>query len=64
MLAHLIGSLRTAVGAGASRAALELHLDGSEALMENHFRYEEQELLQVLETLALAATTTEALGPL
>ncbi len=64
MLAHLIGGLQAAARAGASRPLLDQHLDGIEALMENHFRYEERELLQVLETLRLAARTSEALGPL
>jgi len=64
MLAHLIGGLRAAAGSGASRAELDRHLDGIEAVMETHFRYEERQLLTVLEALALDATSREALGPL
>ena len=46
------------------RAALLRHLDGVEAVMESHFRYEERQLLTVLESLDLAAETSEVLGPL
>jgi hypothetical protein len=44
--------------------ALERHLGGVAALMENHFRYEERHLLTVLETLDLDADPRDALGPL
>ena len=32
--------------------------------MENHFRYEERQLLTVLESLELDAEASEVLGPL
>jgi hypothetical protein len=63
MIAHLVSELRTAVAADASPAELERHLDGVAAIMENHFRYEEDTLLPVLETLALDADPGRVLGP-
>lgn len=64
MLAHLLGGLAAAVESEAPRDELDRHLDGVAALMENHFRYEERQLLTVLDTLSLTATVTQALGPL
>ncbi|GIG41704.1 hemerythrin domain-containing protein [Cellulomonas phragmiteti] len=69
MLSHLLGELQRAVDAGQAagahdRAALQRHLDGIEAVMETHFRYEEKRLLPVLAGLALDATPRDALGPL
>jgi hypothetical protein len=43
---------------------LDRHLEGVAAIMESHFRYEERQLLTVLETLSLDASPEEALGPL
>jgi hemerythrin-like domain-containing protein len=64
MLGHLIGELQGALDRHDPPAALERHLDGIEAIMESHFRYEERQLLAVLETLALDAGPAEVLGPL
>ena len=64
MIAHLLGSLRAAAERGTPVAELNRHLDGISAVMENHFRYEERQLLTVLESLDLAAETSEVLGPL
>ncbi|MGW3931467.1 hemerythrin domain-containing protein [Streptomyces microflavus] len=64
MIAHLLGGLRTAVDRAASPEELDRHLEGIAALMENHFRYEERQLLAVLETLELTAAPGEVLGPL
>jgi hemerythrin HHE cation binding domain-containing protein len=63
MVAHLIGELQTAVAAASSPAELERHLEGIAAIMENHFRYEERQLLSVLDTLALNADPRHVLGP-
>ncbi len=64
MIAHLLGGLRTAVGRAAPPEELDRHLEGIAAIMESHFRYEERQLLTVLETLELAAEPGEVLGPL
>ncbi|MCC2333636.1 hemerythrin domain-containing protein [Cellulomonas wangsupingiae] len=64
MLSHLLGELQRAVDAREGPAALHRHLDGIEAVMETHFRYEEKRLLPVLSGLALDATPRDALGPL
>lgn len=63
-LEHLLGSLAAAVQRGDPPAALLRHLDGVDAVMESHFRYEERELLTVLEELHLDRSTREVLGPL
>lgn len=64
MIAHLLGGLSAAVDRAASSEELDRHLEGIAALMENHFRYEERQLLAVLETLELSAAPGEVLGPL
>ena len=43
---------------------LARHVGGITAIMESHFRYEEQQLLTVLERLELHAAVTDVLGPL
>ncbi|MEW2068784.1 hemerythrin domain-containing protein [Streptomyces sp. NPDC007346] len=64
MIAHLLGGLRAAVERAAPPEELDQHLEGVAAIMENHFRYEERQLLTVLETLELEAEPGEVLGPL
>ena len=64
MIAHLLGGLRAAVDRDAPVAELDRHLEGAAAIMESHFRYEERQLLNVLETLSLDAPPEEVLGPL
>lgn len=64
MMAHLIGGLQQAVDRAAPAAELERHVEGISAIMESHFRYEERQLLGVLETLDLRADPAEVLGPL
>ncbi|WP_235915335.1 hemerythrin domain-containing protein [Puerhibacterium puerhi] len=64
MIAHLLSGLQAAVEAAASPPQLDQHLEGIAAIMENHFRYEEHALSQVLETLALDTDPGRALGPL
>ncbi|WP_344099495.1 hemerythrin domain-containing protein [Myceligenerans crystallogenes] len=63
MIAYLISGLQAAVDAKASPGDLSRHLEGISAIMESHFRYEERQLLTVLETLALDAGP-DVLGPL
>jgi hypothetical protein len=64
----MIALLLTGVQAAAERAAppteLDRHLEGIAAIMESHFRYEERQLLAVLDTLALDADPHDVLGPL
>jgi hemerythrin-like domain-containing protein len=64
MIGHLLGSLREALDRAASPGELERHLEGVAAIMENHFRYEERQLLTVLEELHLDGATGDVLGPL
>lgn len=51
MIAHLITELRSALSTAATPNALALHLEGIAAIMENHFLYEERQLLSVLDAL-------------
>lgn len=64
MIEHLLGGLQAVVTRAASLAELGRHLEGLAAIMESHFRYEERQLLTVLETLALDADPDIVLGPL
>ncbi len=64
MIAHLVAGLQAAVTRGAPPPELDRHLEGVAAIMESHFRYEERQLLTVLETLALDADPHTVLGPL
>ncbi|MFC7219435.1 hemerythrin domain-containing protein [Streptomyces polyrhachis] len=64
MIDHLLTALGAAVDRSAPPEELDKHLEGIAALMENHFRYEERQLLTVLETLELTATSRDVLGPL
>jgi hemerythrin-like domain-containing protein len=64
MIAHLLAELEAAVTRSASPRELRGHLEGVSAIMENHFRYEERQLLTVLNGLELNANVEDALGPL
>lgn len=64
MIDHLLTSMRAAVDAGATPDDVDRHLDGVAAIMASHFAYEERQLLQVLETLALDADPSSVLGSL
>lgn len=64
MMSHLIGGLQRTVDAQADQATLEGHLDGLAAIMESHFRYEERQLLVVLDALDLSSVPRDALGTL
>lgn len=64
MIAYLLTALEQALDDGVGPAELDTHLDGIEAIMESHFRYEERELLTILAALELDADVPEALGPL
>ncbi|WP_235940662.1 hemerythrin domain-containing protein [Paramicrobacterium fandaimingii] len=62
MIAHLMAGLTDAVERAASPAELRRHMEGIAAIMESHFRYEERQLLTVLDTLALDGAPRTALG--
>ncbi|MEV4736657.1 MULTISPECIES: hemerythrin domain-containing protein [unclassified Microbacterium] len=64
MISHLIGGLESVISSGSSVGELEAHLEGIGAIMESHFRYEERELLSVLDGLVLDAEVGRVLGPL
>lgn len=64
MIAHLLHAFRAAVDRAAPSDELARHLEGIAAIMENHFRYEERQLLAVLDTLHLTAEPSRVLGPL
>jgi hemerythrin-like domain-containing protein len=64
MIGQLIGSLEKAIDTAAKPAELVSHLEGIAAIMESHFRYEERQLLSILDALALDADPRDVLGPL
>lgn len=64
MLEHLIGRLTAAMDSGAGPDELHRHLDGISAVMETHFRYEESQLLVILDALALEGEPAQLLGDL
>lgn len=64
MIAHLVQSLRAVIDRGGTPAELDRHLEGIAAIMESHFRYEERQLMRVLDVLRLDKTPREVLGPL
>lgn len=64
MVAHLLAGLQAAVRSAATPAQLDDHLEGIAAIIESHFRYEERELLRILDTLAFDADPVRVLGPL
>lgn len=64
MIAHLVGGLQAAIDRSASPAELDQHLEGIAAIMESHFRYEERQLLAILDALEFDADPGDVLGPL
>lgn len=65
MLDHLLGELQRAALSGADRDELVRHLDGIEAVMETHFRFEEKKIVAVLDGADRPASDRqELLGPL
>ncbi|NEK84513.1 hemerythrin domain-containing protein [Blastococcus saxobsidens] len=65
MIGHLLGQLGRALDEGAAAAEQLRHLDGIEAVMETHFRYEELRLLDVLDQVVPEGVTAPDLfGPL
>jgi hemerythrin-like domain-containing protein len=64
MIAGLLVGLDAAVTSGDPVERVSGHLEGLAAIMESHFRFEERELLDVLETLDLEAEPSAIFGPL
>jgi len=65
MLDHLLGELERAARSGAGQDELLRHLDGIEAVMETHFRFEEKKLVGVLDGADRPeADRQKMLGPL
>ncbi|GAB3262517.1 hemerythrin domain-containing protein [Arthrobacter pigmenti] len=65
MMDYLISGLEDALEAGASTTEKLRHLDGLEAVMETHFRYEEKQLIDVLNAAGgLGSDKRKLLGPL
>lgn len=62
MIAKLMVALRGVLDGAVPAAQIERHLDGIAAIMKSHFRYEERELLHVLDSLDLDARPSIALG--
>ena len=63
MIAHLLNGLQGATESAGTPDELARHVEGIAAIMESHFRYEERELLTILESLQLDAEPDQALGP-
>jgi hemerythrin-like domain-containing protein len=53
MIEYLISGLEASLRTGGSPEELHQHLDGIEAVMETHFRYEERQLVTVLNSIDL-----------
>lgn len=65
MIGHLIGELRRAMTAGAGPDDLLRHLDGIDAVMTTHFRFEEKRLVGVIDAAVPPdVDSTILLGPL
>ncbi|MBZ2198339.1 hemerythrin domain-containing protein [Occultella gossypii] len=60
MLDHLIGELGRTLEAGAPREETLRHLDGIDAVMETHFRFEEKQLIEALDALELPGPSGSA----
>ena len=64
IIGYLLGGLQAAVETAPTPDELSRHLEGIAAIMESHFRFEERELLGVLESLDLDADVGTVFGPL
>ena len=67
MIAHLVGALEQALTAHSDSDVLLRHLDGIEAVMETHFRFEEKQLTGLLDGMAESIGNldkTQLFGPI
>ncbi|MGH8876813.1 MAG: hemerythrin domain-containing protein [Stackebrandtia sp.] len=62
MIDHLIGGLEKATAESADPEVAHRHLDGIEAVMETHFKFEETQLIAVLNAMDVDFDRTEILG--
>jgi len=62
MIAHLIRDLEHALANSADTPELLRHLDGIEAVMVTHFRFEEKQLVGLLDATAIDADRTDLFG--
>jgi hemerythrin-like domain-containing protein len=62
MIAHLIRDLEHALANSADTPELLRHLDGIEAVMVTHFRFEEKQLVGLLDAMAIEADRTVLFG--
>ena len=62
LIGELLQGLQAATEGAQSPDRLASHLDGIAAIMESHFRYEERQLLAVLDAMALDADPHDVLG--
>ncbi|MFE4633529.1 hemerythrin domain-containing protein [Streptomyces sp. NPDC056773] len=64
MIEHLIGGLQKALADLTDPEVAHRHLDGIEAVMETHFKYEEKQLGPVLDGMDADFDRTEIFGPI
>jgi hemerythrin-like domain-containing protein len=64
MIGYLLAGLQAAMGHQVRADEIDRHLDGVAAIMESHFRYEERQLLTVLDDLDLHEDVRTVFGPL
>ncbi|MFI6941984.1 hemerythrin domain-containing protein [Streptomyces sp. NPDC050418] len=64
MIEHLIGGLQKAVTESTDPEVVHRHLDGIEAVMETHFKYEERELVAVLDATETDFDPEVIFGPI
>lgn len=64
MIEHLIGGLQKALADSPDPEVAHRHLDGIEAVMETHFKYEEKQLGAVLDGMDADFDRTEIFGPI
>lgn len=65
MIAHLIQKFQSALQDSADSETLLENLNGIDAVMETHFRFEERQLVALLDRMELRGMTkTELLGPI
>jgi hemerythrin-like domain-containing protein len=65
MIAHLIQGLEHAMKASENTETLLRNLDGIDAVMETHFRFEEKQLVVLLDRMQIpGATRVELFGPI
>lgn len=62
LINHLVTELEGALCAGADTGPLLRHLDGIEAVMTTHFRFEEKQLVALLDGMTIDADKADLFG--